>query len=211
MLFTSIIPIDAETVADPCTADISISITTGGVAEIEAVESKNSDISIPMPAETRMTITDKPAVFSMQYSEPGDFVYRIKQIPGSDPTMQYDETVYLAEIMIMYDDNGRLQPAVVVKEDNSPEKPAQIVFNNKPKVTPPPNQDNPTNQTSMTQQTASQQSISGQTKSAADTQTSDNFDLSHLFLAIAAGTALIGVLAWTKNKRKESGVNGSNS
>ena len=73
--------------------------------------------------------------FYVTFDEPGNYGYRIYQIPGSDPAMVYDTKVYDILFCITTDSIGQLSVKTVITETNHENKVDEILFRNYRKFT----------------------------------------------------------------------------
>ena len=107
------------------TAEIPFTIErTPGTVVIEAVYDE------PLP-----DVTEIPDVlegmFQITYSEPGNYHYRVYQIPGSNEHAKYDEIIYNVHVSVFVDEDTEVLYAVVtLGHDGIIEKPEKIVFAN---------------------------------------------------------------------------------
>ena len=85
-----------------------------GTVRIEAED------GAPLPEVTEFT-GEGTGKFTMQYTEPDDYVYRVYQLPGGETDVTYDETEYRV---------------LVSATEGSVQKPAEIVFTNE-RIQPP--------------------------------------------------------------------------
>ena len=69
--------------------------------------------------------------FTIQINLPGDYKYKIYQEKGIEKNMEYDNSVYQAEIFVTEDENGKLNAETVVFTKGSSEKSAKCEFVNK--------------------------------------------------------------------------------
>ena len=149
----------AETVR-PAKVAIPISLEMEGEDNPEesfyfVIEAKTSSSTLPVPDTVEIHLAEKgkkgEAKFpELQFKEESftdneKFVYRIRQIPGSNENMQYDEKSYTVKVRVNRQDRDALEnhqapyyaAALVVTEDGSTDpdkrdmKQGRIVFTNK--------------------------------------------------------------------------------
>ena len=190
------VPVSAEYTETPCDASLSVEVDNGGTVEIEAVSSTEAG-DPPMPAQKQLVVNDKAVEYVMHYTEPGEYVYRVKQVPGTNAAMTYDKTVYLVSVIVTHDESGKLRPVVIIKEDNKTEKPDSIRFKNVIE-TPTPT---PTVIPTVTPTSNYVPFFGGKSSGA---QTSDNINAGIIIALIACTAALTVIVVRNKKKNKET-------
>lgn len=114
---------------------------------LEADVEKNQGAEVPMPTDNKTKLSlkkDESDGFTMHYTEPGDYFYKVSQTAGKTPYMTYDDTVYYVQIQVVNSENGGLEGSVHAnKAENPTEKTAELQFLNTyappaPAVTPKP-------------------------------------------------------------------------
>ena len=103
-----------------CYAELPVSVALNGDNDeqfhvmIEPAEGMGD--AVPMPEEAvdgLMIAGDASDTFSnFHFTEPGDYVYVVKQEIGSTAYMSYDNTVYTVTIRVTNADNGGLQSEI---------------------------------------------------------------------------------------------------
>ena len=96
----------------------------------------------PLPEVTEQTL-EGTGKFTMQYTEPDDYVYRVYQLPGGEADVTYDETEYRVLVSVVVNDDGNLIPRITLATEDNPEKPAEIAFTNE-RIQPPTPETPPT-------------------------------------------------------------------
>ena len=101
------------------------------------------DRDAPKPSEYMITIPQrKTGQFSITIDEPGTYMYRVYQVKGDDPRIDYDDTVYLVKVFVENtDDLVTLRYAVTLTVAASDSKPSEITFQNIPSGSIPPHPD----------------------------------------------------------------------
>lgn len=86
----------------------------------------------PMPETNTITISGsgKGSFPPITYSEPGTYLYTLRQCPGGTDGYTYDETVYTVTVQVTTDDTGELKLSVYVYEKDHDGKAEKIVFSN---------------------------------------------------------------------------------
>ena len=100
-----------------------------GTVRIEAED------GTPLPEVTEFT-GEGTGKFTMQYTEPDDYVYRVYQLPGGETDVTYDETEYRVLVSVIVNDDGNLIPRITLATEGSVQKPAEIAFTNE-RIQPP--------------------------------------------------------------------------
>ena len=72
-----------------------------GTVTLEAVD------GAPLPETTKIT-TSTGGSFRVQHSEPGDYTYKVRQIPGDRKDVTYDNQEYEVLIAVNIDESGKL-------------------------------------------------------------------------------------------------------
>lgn len=115
---------------------------------LETDVEKNQGAEVPMPTDNKTKLSlkkDESDGFTMHYTEPGDYFYKVSQTAGKTPYMTYDDTVYYVQIQITNtDDYLDLKSQVVVTTaEDAENKQSEVSFLNTyappaPAVTPKP-------------------------------------------------------------------------
>ena len=137
---------NAEAVPYECYVDLPISVDINGAYEEQFHITIDGDDSQPMPKEAAEGLWisgDADGTFhGFHFTEPGDYVYTVKQDSGNTAYMSYDATVYTVTIRVTNADNGGLKSEVwAVSNDEAQAKAASINFLNTyapPTPTPAP-------------------------------------------------------------------------
>jgi pilin isopeptide linkage protein len=66
----------------------------------------------------------------ISYSAPGDYYYTLRQVPGTDPNVKYDGTVYELRAFAYYDDSGNLTVKLAASRSGCDGKVSELVFDN---------------------------------------------------------------------------------
>lgn len=89
---------------------IPVQIAQGGTVCIET-----TDAFAPLPAETEMKLTDgQEGKMTISFHDSGEYTYRLKQLPPSDPYVISDETVYILHVET--GQNGKLESVILYAE-----------------------------------------------------------------------------------------------
>ena len=106
------------------TAEIPFTVKNApGTVVMEAVD------NAPSPKTATFTNVFE-GKFEITYTEPGDYYYTIRQIPGEESEITYDDTEYTVVVSV-YTENDRLStPVVTVSKAGSAEKPDNVEFDN---------------------------------------------------------------------------------
>ena len=86
----------------------------------------------PMPEEDTITISGAGTGWfpAITYTEPNDYHYTLREIPGKNKRYTYDNTVYEVTVQVTTDDLGNLSASVYLWETGSADKPAAAEFVN---------------------------------------------------------------------------------
>ena len=116
--------------AEPVDAIVPVSCSAEGSTESFAV-SIEGDSGFKASPE-RLELRDgESKTFTIQINLPGDYKYKIYQEKGKEKNMEYDNSVYQAEIFVTEDENEKLNAETVVFTKGSSEKSAKCEFVNK--------------------------------------------------------------------------------
>ena len=116
--------------AEPVDAIVPVSCSAEGSTESFAV-SIEGDSGFKASPE-RLELRDgESKTFTIQINLPGDYKYKIYQEKGIEKNMEYDNSVYQAEIFVTEDENEKLNAETVVFTKGSSEKSAKCEFVNK--------------------------------------------------------------------------------
>ena len=116
--------------AEPVDAIVPVSCSAEGSTESFAV-SIEGDSGFKASPE-RLELRDgESKTFTIQINLPGDYKYKIYQEKGTEKNMEYDNSVYQAEIFVTEDENEKLNAETVVFTKGSSEKSAKCEFVNK--------------------------------------------------------------------------------
>lgn len=87
---------------------------------------------VPMPEEDTLVITDcgKDAFGPITYTKPGDYVYTVTQLVGSETDFIYDDTSYTVTVRVVNDGEGGLTAEIWAIEEGGTVKVEKILFNN---------------------------------------------------------------------------------
>lgn len=115
--------------AEPVDAIVPVSCSAEGSTESFAV-SIEGDSGFKASPE-RLELRDgESKTFTIQINLPGDYKYKIYQEKGIEKNMEYDNSVYQAEIFVTEDENEKLNAETVVFTKGSSEKSAKCEFVN---------------------------------------------------------------------------------
>ena len=134
LLAALLLPVAAKAEGYACTAELPVTVAlNGNIAETFEVTIEGADPNQPMPAETKLQIAgNASASFTgIQYTEPGDYTYTVRQTAGSTAYMTYDKAVYTVVVQVTNAENGGLTYQVYASRDDNPtEKTGAIRFLN---------------------------------------------------------------------------------
>lgn len=120
-LFT--MPVYAEDAYD---VEIPVKITGGGTVRIEG--------SAFMPSQTEIQVQDE-GVFKLSFDTPTPettYSYKLRQVPGTDPDIIYDDKVYDVKVQFMFNsDRTKIYPVVIITRDQADQKPDVATWENK--------------------------------------------------------------------------------
>ena len=130
LLFTAAAPAYAAQETD---ARLVVTVKNApGTVKIEALD------GAPEPVTAELTLQGDGS-FLMSFTEPGDYDYKITQIPGTKKGVTYDSTVYHLRVSVISDDEGKLSTQMTLSTEGSAHKPAACVFTNElPTPSPSP-------------------------------------------------------------------------
>ncbi len=117
--FTAEVPVSCFFDADNITGAYTIAI--------EAVTSITPE---PVPGELIISDSGYDS-FGLVISEPGTFIYRVYEVEGDDPGVDYDRRVYTLTLFVENDDDGGLRYAITAALEGSDDKVEQVDFRNK--------------------------------------------------------------------------------
>lgn len=87
------------------------------------------DNHAPVPESDRLFITESGSgQFNIEITEPGTYVYKIYENPGSNENIIYDDAVYYVTVFTANSEDNRLTYSVSVKEENSEYKSNNVIF-----------------------------------------------------------------------------------
>lgn len=101
---------------------------TTGTVVIEAAE------GAPLPHRTVFEEVSE-GIFELSFSEPGDYFYKVYQVPQTEKGVTYDATVYEVCVSVFVGEDGELYTAVAANEEGSSEKADELLFENTPPET----------------------------------------------------------------------------
>ena len=105
---------------------------SGGYGEVEMYA---ADGNAYRPDSDRKAANMDGNRFYVTFNEPGNYCYRICQIPGNDPAMVYDTKVFDILFCVTTDSIGQLSVKTVITEANRENKVDEILFRNYRKFT----------------------------------------------------------------------------
>lgn len=208
-----IMPLKPEAAAYECTARVPVSVeATGESGETFTVRMEPGSgmgEEIPMPEETELQLTGgtEGAFEGIRFTEPGDYVYTVRQAAGNTEYMRYDETVYTVVIQVTNGEDGGLTYQVFASRDESPEeKTGEIRFVNT--YEPPAESASTEAETTAPEtQTESPSETEEVTQTVPKTGDAQNLLPFAAVLAVAAGVvAVLGI--WKSRSSREDGHSG---
>ena len=144
---------NAEEVPYECFAELPVSVELNGDHDEQfhvTIElSEGMDETTPLPDEAAdglLIAGDASDAFSnFHFTEPGDYVYVVRQEIGNTAYMSYDNTVYTVTIRVTNADNGGLQHEIWATTDDDPNTKVQELsfLNTYAPPTPAPTDEHP--------------------------------------------------------------------
>lgn len=132
LLFISLAPVTIFAEGDNVTA--TIAFTTKDRPATVILEAEEG---CPVPEITKLENVTS-GEFKINFTEPGNYFYKVYQEEGHKGLPYYDTTEYTVGIYVMYDEDENLYAKCVLSIDGEAEKPLEIEFINTlpPAVTP---------------------------------------------------------------------------
>ncbi len=179
-------PVQTEA-AETVSARIPVSVTGGNPLETFTIVLDMETTELQTPDQLYLLLkAGEEGAFTIQYTYPGTYHYRILQEAGSDSTAVYDTSVYQVDVIVTEDENGVLYADPVVYAEGSSEKKAEITFDN-------------------TAASSGSKNSSSSSKQSGSVQTGDS-SMSLFYAVLLAGSAAaaaVTVRIWTKKKGVE--------
>ena len=95
---------------------------------------KSDDANAPLPKDDKVLINSSgKGKFQIELNEPGTYVYTVYQEKGSDPDIQYDDTMYDIYVYVTNNENDQLAYTVSVTYADTDQKPVSVDFKNEKK------------------------------------------------------------------------------
>lgn len=139
-LFCLALPVSAQNKTVDFRLGVEKKLTgdTPDTAETFAFKLTGED-GAPMPREDTLVLTgaDTGYFLPVTYTEPADYHYTIREVPGDAEGYTYDPNVYHVTVQVTTDDRGNLTASVYVSKANSDLKAEKIVFVNEYKADTP--------------------------------------------------------------------------
>lgn len=120
MLFSMLIPVMAE---DSLLENIIVTTNMPSEIKLEALDGSPE-------AEVNQKLIDGTDSFTIHFNSPGNYKYRVSQIPGDDEYTTYDDAVYIIYVVTFYD-NDELVSALAISPEGDTDKVEKVEFNNK--------------------------------------------------------------------------------
>ena len=179
---TVTIPVEVQVMEDSVPSDVDFTIT------LTPNESGN-----PMPAASSITITDSEIgeFGPITYTKPGDYIYTVTQVKGSQKYFTYDTTSYTVTVRVVNDGEGGLTSETWAIEEDAGVKTDAILFTNAydPPVAPTPTPtQKPTTRSTLT-------TIKHTTPKVSSPKTGDETNL--IVLGCLTGISLLGLIGLT--------------
>ena len=95
------------------------------------VEPEKSDCPMPEPAVLEINSSGSGS-FRIDITEPGTYTYKVCEKPGTDPGINYDESIYTVTVFVEHADNNELAYSVSASRTKSSYKSKTISFTNEP-------------------------------------------------------------------------------
>ena len=132
LLAAVLVPGDAAA-ADTCQASIPVRVQVVPETEVPFTLRLEGEDQAPMPAQDTLSFSGSGAgAFGpIVYSIPQDYRYTIRQVPGSDAGVTYDDTVFTILVRVTEALDGSLSPEIWGVRDGESEKIQEIVFYNR--------------------------------------------------------------------------------
>lgn len=115
------LPVTVQVTGDSAPTGVDFTVVLAPVGE-----------GVPMPAEDTLVITDSgvDAFGPITYTKPGDYVYTVTQVVGSETDFIYDDTSYTVTVRVVNDGQGGLTAEIWAIEEGGTVKVDEILFNN---------------------------------------------------------------------------------
>lgn len=115
------IPVEVQVTGDSAPTGVDFTVTLASAGE-----------DVPMPEEDTLVITDSgvDAFGLITYTKPGDYVYTVTQVVGSETDFIYDDTSYTVTVRVVNDGQGGLTAEIWAIEEGGTVKVDEILFNN---------------------------------------------------------------------------------
>ena len=145
LLAALLAPAAAKAADYVCTAELPVEVALTGESDELFIVTITAEEGTPMPEETELVLAgnETGSFTGFTFTEPGDYVYTVRQTPGETEYMTYDDAVYTVIIQVTNTEDGGLTYQIFASEDQNPdEKAAAVRFLNTyappPKPTPTP-------------------------------------------------------------------------
>lgn len=126
LLLLQLLPLQVLAADEYATAKIPFTVENApGTVVLEALD------GAPLPEQAELENTTG-GVFEIIFTEPGDYYYTVRQIPGYQQGYYYDLTVYEVHVQVAYSASDALEANVNTNKEGSPYK-SDIIFSNTPK------------------------------------------------------------------------------
>lgn len=131
----SALPVHAEGEGQPFKTSFSVEISdpkNNIPDDTEFVLKLETDSRAPLPDPAEMTVGKSGSYTfpEIEFTEPGNYSYTIKQIPPEDQNIICDTQVYQVDVTVIRTENNELAGAVTLASDHSSKKPTEISFEN---------------------------------------------------------------------------------
>ncbi len=182
----ALLPAGAKAASYQCTARVPVSVELDGDSSEEfwvvltPGEGAGKDLPMPEAVQLKIAGNSGAAFEGFHFTEPGDYVYTVRQTAGDTAYMTYDDTVYTLTIQVTNGKDGGLTYQIYAGEAGSTEgKVSSLTFRNT--FTPP------------------QETTSGQTEIGAPS-TGDAKDLALPAAALAAALVVLAALGFGRKR-----------
>ncbi len=118
--------------AEPATALLPVTCKAEGIGETftYTIEPLSDGQEFEIVKDTLSLKDNGSDMFRLRFTQPGIYSFRIRQTAGSDRTVQYDKSVYMADVHVFTGENGELYTEVVAYAEGSGQKTEEVSFVN---------------------------------------------------------------------------------
>lgn len=105
-----------------CTAALPVEVQLDGDIDETFTVTLQAEDGAPLPeqAQLRLAGGETGAFEGLSYTEPGDYVYTVRQTPGGTRYMAYDQAVYTVTVQVTAVPDGALSYQIFASRDDDP-------------------------------------------------------------------------------------------